>query len=439
MYRSTKQTTGYTLIASTANTVYNNRNLVPGTKYFYKVRSYVESGGATYYSVFTSPFAGTPIPSAPTTISAKSATTTATTVTWSAVTGASGYEISYKASSAVSYTTAGFSAAAVRSYQVNGLGIGVTYDFRVRAYCDVNNVRTYGEYSQPANNTQSPAVPTNLTLTGTGTTSLKATWTAVQGVSQYQIYTSTDNATFTLAQTVNTNSATLIALQLGVRLYVKVRCVVTLSSTENAYSSFTAVKNATPMPGAPVLKMDPYKPSGIALSWKEITGVSGYVLYKKDSATGAYYQLTKIMSATVTSYQDTNVAIGDSPYYKVTAFVTPLGGTDVEGADSNVVGQQVRPSTPQLEAASNNAVSTALTWNSVDCTGYLIKRSTKATSGFTKLAVVDASDVSYTDRTVTSGTRYYYQIWAYKRVGSVNVYGVGSAIRRARFPVARPT
>lgn len=79
-----------------------------------------------------------------------------------------------------------------------------------------------------------------------------------------------------------------------------------------------------------------------------------------------------------------------------------------------------------FKAASASYNSVKLTWSSVSgATGYVVYRSTSASSGYARIKVT--KDLSLTDTGRQTGTKYYYKVRAYKLVGSKAYYGTPSA------------
>lgn len=142
-----KSGSSYKTIADTKNTSFTVKNLKPATGYSFRVRSYKTVGGQKYYSSWTSLTAVT----RPGTVSIKTPTTNTKhqiTAKWSALSGASGYEVQfcrYKDFSS-SVTTKSVSGK-YTSYTFGRFTKGRVYYVRVRAYKTVNNARLYGSWS----------------------------------------------------------------------------------------------------------------------------------------------------------------------------------------------------------------------------------------------------------------------------------------------------
>ncbi|MFD2334492.1 glycoside hydrolase family 9 protein [Cohnella sp. GCM10020058] len=121
-------------------------------------------------------------PAVPTGLTATAASSTSISLGWTAVTGATGYQIEIDGSSTYVTSTG-------TSYTHSGLTAGSTHKYRVRA---VNAAGTSGwsalaTATTSQNQPQPPAVPTGLTATAASSTSISLGWTAVTGATGYQI------------------------------------------------------------------------------------------------------------------------------------------------------------------------------------------------------------------------------------------------------------
>jgi hypothetical protein len=122
--------------------------------------------GGSRASLLTSPGCGTVTPPPACSVSGLAATiitASSATLTWTATSGASSYNVQYKVSTATTWTTAN---ATTNSLALSGLSASTQYQFQVRAVCS----GTTGAYSAASSFTTSATAPAGTTLTiGTGT------------------------------------------------------------------------------------------------------------------------------------------------------------------------------------------------------------------------------------------------------------------------------
>jgi uncharacterized protein YjdB len=158
-------------------------------------------------------------------------------VSWSAVSGASGYRI-YRADSKngsfklIKETTA-------LSYTNKGLTTGKAYYYKVRAYRKQGSKKIYGSYTKIISGVPLPGTPTNVKLVKPKSGTINFTWNKVSGASGYEVYrTSSTKQPFKL--TKNTTSLHFInyGLTKGKTYYYKVRTYKVVGN-KKYYSKFS--------------------------------------------------------------------------------------------------------------------------------------------------------------------------------------------------------
>src|SRR5262249_12148439 len=168
-------------------------------------------------------------------------------------------------------------------------------------------------------------------------------------------------------------------------------------------SSFKfAACGATSPPAAPTLTATAGNVQ-VSLSWTASAGATSYNV-KRSLSTGTE---TTITSVTGTSYNDTAVTNGTTYFYVVSA-VNSVG----ESPNSNEMSatpQCSPPAAPTLSATAGNA-QVSLTWTAISGpTSYNVKR--PPASG-AETTITSVTTTSYTDTTVTNGTKYFYVVSA---------------------------
>lgn len=148
-YQLQKKTSGsYKTIANTIQSSYTVKNLTPATSYSYRVRGYVTVDGKRYYGPWKT-FTAVTKPSKVTINTPTTNTKHQITAKWSAVKGATGYQVQFGknksfSSIAASKTVSGQSTI---SATCKNLTKDKTYYVRVRAYKVVNDTKYYGAWS----------------------------------------------------------------------------------------------------------------------------------------------------------------------------------------------------------------------------------------------------------------------------------------------------
>jgi fibronectin type 3 domain-containing protein len=203
VFRSDSGSAGtYTLIAEPSSTNYEDTSsLVAGKEYFYKVQGVSSkglSGDMSNYDNGYIPF------TAPTGLSVTKGTDLSkVALSWTAVTGASRYNV-YRSETDGSFSaTLGSPTAA--SYSDTGAVEGTTYYYIVEA---VSGDGISSKKTASVSGYKGITVPANVTASsGTSYSKVKVSWTAVAGASSYKIYRSVNGGAYsTTAYTSTTNS-----------------------------------------------------------------------------------------------------------------------------------------------------------------------------------------------------------------------------------------
>ncbi len=130
---------------STTSTSFNNTGLTTNKTYYYKVKSYRIVASKKVYGNYSSIVSAKPIPSVPTNFNVAKVNSTSSKISWSSVSGASGYEIYRSTSSAGSYSLVKRTTST--SYTNSGLTKGKTYYYKVRAYRTVGTTKVYSGWT----------------------------------------------------------------------------------------------------------------------------------------------------------------------------------------------------------------------------------------------------------------------------------------------------
>ena len=166
----------------------------------------------------------------------------------------------------------------------------------------------------------------------------------------------------------------------------------------------------------------------IQISYQAVYGAKGYEIYRGTSKEDM--KMIVDLSAIRTSYTDKGegkayLTINKKYYYKVRAYALDENGQKIYGAFSATVSGKPKLTTPVISMAQTvNYKTIKITYEKVSgANGYVIYRSTKADSGFKKIATVKKrKTVQYTDKTCKTGTTYYYKVRAYRTVKGKKKY-----------------
>lgn len=231
----------------------------------------------------------------------------------------------------------GFTAKEWKAYQKLTLAKG-TY------YVKINGIQSWYDSNVPVDkryNLHVKAVSgdvTSVKASSTSTTSIKLSWSADRSASGYQIYRSTSSkGRYKLIGTVkkgSTRTFTDKKLTCGKNYYYKIKSYVK-SNGKTTYGAYSKVIKKQAAPATVTLKSVSSKKKGTEkLTWKRVSGVSGYVVYRSNSKNGKYKAVATIKNGRTTSYTD-KVKGGRNYYYKVKAYKT-VGKKKILSESSNM-------------------------------------------------------------------------------------------------------
>lgn len=285
-------------------------------------------------------------------------------------------------------------------------------------------------------NSTTLGIPTSVKAISTSYNSIQVSWNTVPNATGYEVWRATSpNGIYSRAGTVTAASFTNTGLATGTAYYYKVRACLA-SEDPPVYSNYSLVVSARPVPAIPTtVAATQASYNGIRVTWGAVAGATRYELYCATAPTGTYKLLT---ATTALSYTNTSVNTGTTYYYKVRAYRL-VGTAKVYGGYSAIVTAKTVLAAPTavkaLPASYNNI---KVTWRAVaGATKYEVYRSTSSAGTYKFLAATTA--LSYINKSVNTGTAYYYKVRAYRLVGTAKAYGPYSAFASAKTILAAPT
>lgn len=277
-------------------------------------------------------------------LAAKPASTSSVALSWKALAGAKSYNI-YNGSTLVKSGVTG------TSYTVTGLSAGKQYTFKVEAV----NGSTKSAQASVATVTL-PAQVTGLKATSSSSTSVKLTWTAVSGAAGYYVQQYASGK-WTTVKTVTTNSVTLSA-----KANTTYKYRVLAFSKNSAGTAYNGAVSAEAS-----VRTNPSKPSSlskktvtastVALSWKKVSGATGYEIYNSKGK--------KVGSTKSTSYTVKKLSGNTTYKYKVRAYVTSGKKTYYSDFTSYVSAKTLIAAPKSFKVKEATATSMTLSWKKV--------------------------------------------------------------------------
>jgi len=151
--------------------------------------------------------------------------------------------------------------------------------------------------------------------------------------------------------------------------------------------------------------------NGISLTWDEINGAEGYLLYRKESDAESYSKIGQLNGKNNLTYTDTNVKSGQTYYYQVQAFTDSGNATGEVSETKKAV--YIVPTSIKL---TRELTGTQITWTKMaGASGYYVYRRAASQKTWTQVADISASgEITWRDTSAANGTLYYYAISGYK-------------------------
>ena len=427
IYRSTQQSTGYSLLGTTTSTSYVNSSAAAGITYYYKVRA-VNSAGTSAYSNIVSGRAKAAIPAAPRVTIGTSSASGKPQLTWAAVDGAAKYEIYRSTQQSTGFTLLGTTTST--SYVNTGAAVGKTYYYKVRALNVDGAAGAYSSTVSGAAKAVAPAAPT-VTMTYSDSGKPKLTWSAVSGATSYRVYRSESRGTgYSLLGTTTSTSYVNTGAAVGKTYYYRVKAVN--SAGTSAYSNIVSGRAKAAIPAAPRVTIGTSSASGKPqLTWAAVDGAAKYEIYRSTQQSTGF---TLLGTTTSTSYVNTGAAVGKTYYYKVRA----LNVDGAAGAYSSTVSgaaKAVAPAAPTVTMTYSDSGKPKLTWSAVSgATSYRVYRSESRGTGYSLLGTTTST--SYVNTGAAVGKTYYYRVKAVNSAGTSAYSNIVSGTARTPAPAA---
>ena len=428
--------TSYTLLRSTGvgtpssyqtgltAVTFSDTGLTNGTVYNYQVTA-TGSGGTSVASNKATATPGSASPGAPSL--AATAGNQAVALTWSAVSGATSYNLYRSTASGAEGAAPLVGALTGTTYTNTGLTNGQTYYYQVSA------MSASGEGASSNEADAAPGSPLlaapNLSASP-GASQAGLAWTAVPGATAYNIYRGPTSSTLTLYQPGVTGSSYIdTGVTAGQTYYYQV--AGTASASQGSLSNTVSAIPGGSVLAAPAGLTATAGTGSVNLSWNGVSGASSYNLYRGLSAggEGAAPFAINISSA---SYSDSAVSYGTAYYY----FVTALNTTGESGAsnEASATPGSIALGAPVLKAVAG-ASQVALSWTAISgASGYVLYR--RVGAGSFSVYQSGVTGASYTDTAVTAGTAYSYTVAAVNASGEGTVSNTVNATPGGALPGA---
>ncbi len=368
--------------------------LTSATLYEFQVQTVCATGTSAFSASGT--FTTTSAPcTVPTGLTSASITPTGATLSWTAVSGSTSYNVQYRVSGTTTWTTIATTAI---SKAITGLSSATLYEFQVQTVCTTGTSAFTA--SSTFTTTAAPCtVATGLTSAAITTTGATLSWTAVSGATSYNVQYRVSGTTTWTSTTTSTTTSILTGLSSATLYEFQVQTVCTTGTSSFSVSG-TFTTTAAPCTVAIGLASASITTTGATLSWTAVSGATSYNVQYRVSGTTTWTStttsttsltLTGLISATLYEFQvQTVCATGTSLFSASGTFTTTAapctGATGLASASITTTGATISW-TAVSGATSYNVqyrVSGTTTWTSTTST-----TTSKAITGLTSATLYE--------------------------------------------------
>lgn len=403
IYISKNEFSDYALVDTTDKNYYIIHNLLTETRYYFKLSVAKNNIGESQLSSPVS-IVIVDLPE-PTGLLATNSSQTTINISWSLILEATGYKVYRALSSSGPYTYVGNSA--TNNYTDNNLETGTTY------YYKVAGTKSNGE--GPSSNFVSAFtpvdIPTGLTGTVYSLNSIQLSWNAVSKATDYTLYKSLSPlGVYGIVITTSNTSYIDTGLSQNTPYYYKISAKN--MNGEGTQSSYITVLIEPPYPPTNITS-SVLSSSSIRLDWQNVTGATGYKIYR---STGGEYSLVGTVSGN--SFTNTGLSMNVNYYYKISS--VNIAGEGEKSEQINVIIQS--PSTPlNIVTESYTDSSIKITWDDVSGATlykvYLLERDI-AGGYYSELATVSTNEYIHTGLISGYDREYQYYVRAINSIGT---------------------
>ena len=303
------------------------------------------------------------------------------------------------------------------SFTHTGLSPKTKYAYKIRVRGSDN---TDGGFCPMHYTYTSVGTVTNLKISKKGSDYLTLGWDKVTSATAYGIYvTNLSTGKYQLYATTSANTYTISDIPPGKPYTICVRAYATLEG-KNYFGGLSNVVTAAVAPSAVQnLTFDHTgaKENTVALSWTKQSYVTGYQVYRYDSAEKKYVYVTTSATNSVTAQLES----GTDYIFRVRAF-TRVGGVNYYGGFSSACQAFTRSSAPEnISLKSNTASSVTLSWDTpAGAVGYDVYSYNSSTQKYTYLGTT--TNTYFTVSGLNAGTTFRFAVKSYKIWGKAVWY-----------------
>jgi fibronectin type 3 domain-containing protein len=267
-----------------------------------------------------------------------------------------------------------------------------------------------------------------------GYKSIKVSWKRVKTANGYNIYRATTrDGAYSRVKTIRNGSVVSWInndLKTAKKYYYKVSAFGTVYN-KKTYSAQSPIVWAKAIPKAPYVNASTSYNS-IKLSWKKVSGVTGYRIYRATSKNGKYKFIAQLKDPNRTSWTNVRLKTKKTYHYKVRAWRNMKTGR-LYGAYSNTRTCLAIPGKVSLTLKKSSSLSIRLSWKKISkINGYVIYRATSADGKYKKIKALSSGSSYWINKNLKKGKTYYYKMRSYKNKDGKRIYGNYSSVKSKR-------
>lgn len=330
-------------------------------------------------------------------------------ITWYDVNDATGYYVYKQCGDGETTKIATITGGDVTKYYDSDVSTGNVYYYSIKAF----NETEEGKISAAKKRTFVSSAKVSKPVVNDG--SLTVSWSKVNGVDEYRLYRMEEGSSWTKIATLKADKLSYTDKNVKNNT-VYYYSVVTLDGKVVSKLDEKGVRGAyMATPKGFVLK-NAY--NGIRFSWKHVSGVAEYRVYRKDTKNNKWERIAETLNNT---YFDDTVKNGTKYYYTVRA----VGDN---GAVSRFVSSPVYMALFELQNVNliNKPTGVRISWSKATVgTGYKVFKWVNGSWKYIK-AITSKNTTYYDDKTAVAGEICTYMVRSYysSSLGSFNPDGV---------------
>jgi hypothetical protein len=275
---------------------------------FWTFQEWANTGNNWGTQIAHIPDAATTTCNAPTGMSTANIANTTATFNWTASAGVTGYNVQYRVVGTTTWTTG---TTTTNSYNATGLTAGANYEWQVQTQCTSTSASSFTS-STNFTTTGGCATPTGLNVSTITMSSATVGWTAVTGVSSYNLQWGTSLSSLTTVSALTTNSDALSGLTAGTKYYFEVQTACT-NGSNSSYSTVDSFTTTAPCTAPTGLSVSAITNTSATLGWTAVSSAISYTLQWGTSLSS----LTTVSGITTNSYALSSLTASTKYYFQV--------------------------------------------------------------------------------------------------------------------------